>query len=63
MATLYNRTAIVPVWLGLFGLLALFWSPITVVTGALLLTVGVVGAATMVILWRKPISVEVHTRP
>jgi predicted RND superfamily exporter protein len=59
MSTRSSRKAIIPMWLVLFGLLALLWSPLTVVTGVVLLTVGVVGSATMLILWKEPALVEV----
>jgi hypothetical protein len=57
-----NRNAIVPLWLALFGLLALLWSPVTAVTGTLLLTVGVVGATTMLVLLKDPPAVAVPHR-
>jgi hypothetical protein len=44
------RTTIVPVWFVAFGLLALLWSPMTVGDAMLLLTMGVVGPATVLIL-------------
>jgi hypothetical protein len=59
MSRQLTRNAIILMWLVLSGLLALFWSPVTAVTGTLLLAVGVVGSATMIILWQEPASVEV----
>ena len=46
----FSRTAIAPVWLVVFGLAALVWSPMTVGMGALLLVVGLAGPA--LLLWK-----------
>jgi hypothetical protein len=47
----FTRTAIVPIWLLGFGLVALVWAPLTVAMGALLLLVGVAGPAA-VLFWK-----------
>lgn len=62
MSTRFNPKDTIPMWFVLFGLLALFSSPVTAVTSTLLLTVGVVGPATMLILWKEPTSVAVPHR-
>jgi hypothetical protein len=49
-----NPTTITPVWLVVFGLLVLLWSPLSVAMGALLLMVGLAGPLTMLILWSDP---------
>ena len=51
MAMSFRRTAIIPVWLVVFGLFALFGSPMTFVTGVIVL-VGGVTLTIMVVLWR-----------
>jgi hypothetical protein len=51
---LFSRTAIIPVWLVVFGLLAWFGPPMTFATGVLLLMVGVVPPAMMLTLWKEP---------
>lgn len=48
----FSRTAIVPLWLVVFGLVALTWSPLTVATGVLLFVVGIAGPAAMLVLWK-----------
>jgi len=54
MPMLFRRKAIVPVWVIVFGLFALF-GPGTVDTSVLLLIVGVVAPVIMLILWREPV--------
>ena len=54
MSMIFSRTTIVPVWLAIFGLFALFGWPVTFATGVLLVTVGVVPPAIMLTLWKKP---------
>lgn len=53
MSMLFRRKAIIPVWVIVFGLFALF-GPVTVATGTLLLMVGIVAPAIMLILWKEP---------
>src|SRR6476660_1361683 len=47
----FNRTTMTPLWLVVFGLLALLWSPLSAATGVLLFLVGFAGPAVMLILW------------
>lgn len=54
MSMLFSRKAVIPVWLVVFGLFALFGSPMTFATGVLLLLVGGVATAIVLILWKKP---------
>ena len=54
----FNRTVIAPVWLVVFGLLALLWSPLSVAMGVVLLLVGLAGPAVMILtLWSDPVKV------
>ena len=46
-----SHTAIIPVWLGAFGIAALVWSPMTVGAGVLLLLVAIAGPVAM-LMWR-----------
>jgi hypothetical protein len=48
MSILLHRTAIIPVWLGVFGLFALFESPMTFASSVVLFLVG--GAALTIML-------------
>ena len=47
----FTRTTITPLWLVVFGLLALLWSPLSVAMGVLLFLVGFAVPAVMLILW------------
>ena len=47
----FTRSAIVPLWLIVFGLAALMWSPMTVAMGSLLLLVGLAGSAA-ILMWQ-----------
>ena len=49
----FNRTAIIPIWLVVFGLLALLWSPLSVPMGVLLFMVGLAGPVVMLILSKE----------
>ena len=51
MAMSFHRTAIIPVWLVVFGLFALFGSPMTFITGVVVL-VGGVTLTIMLVLWK-----------
>lgn len=53
MSVLFTRKAIIPVWVIVFGLLAVL-GPGTVDTSVLLLIVGVVAPVIMLILWKEP---------
>ena len=46
-----SRTAIIPLWLVVFGLAALVWSPMTVGVGVLLLLVAIAVPVAM-LMWR-----------
>jgi hypothetical protein len=54
MSMFIRRKAVIPVWVILFGLLALYMSPLTVGTGALLLLGAIVVPAIVLILWQEP---------
>jgi len=56
MSMVFSHTTIIPVWLVVFGLFALFGPPMTFATGGLLLIAGVVALAIMLILWKEPSS-------
>jgi hypothetical protein len=49
----FNTTTITPVWILVFGLLALLSSPLSVAMGVLLLMVGLAGPVVMLILSSK----------
>jgi len=53
MAMSFSRPAIISVWLVVFGLFALFRSPMTFVTGVVVL-VGGVTLTIMLVLWKGP---------
>lgn len=48
-----SPTVIAPVWLLLFGVLVLLWSPLTLLMGALLLLIAFAGPAAMFLLWKR----------
>jgi hypothetical protein len=54
MSILFRRKAIVPIWVVMLGLIALFGWPMTWATGVLLLFVAVVPPAILLILSREP---------
>jgi hypothetical protein len=61
---LFNRTAIIRVWLVVFGLFALFESPMTVATGVLLLFVGGAALTIMLVLLKEvPSTIAPMTAP
>ena len=53
MSLLSNRTVIIPVWMLVLGLLALFWAPLTAATAVLLLIGAVMAPAIMLVGWKK----------
>ena len=53
MSMFFNRKAIIPVWVVVFGLVALFGWPMTWATGLLLLFVAIVPPAILLILSRE----------
>jgi hypothetical protein len=59
----FNRTTISPLWLVVFGLLALLWSPLSVAMGVLLFLVGFAGPAVMLILWSGRSVTVAHEVP
>ena len=56
MSMLFNRTAIVPMWLVVFGLFVMFESPMTFATGVVLFLVAGVALTIMLVA-----SKELHT--
>ena len=52
MAMSFSRTAIIPVWLVVFGLFAMVGSPMTLATGVVVL-VGGVALTIMLVLWKE----------
>ena len=53
MSMLFSRTAIIPVWFVVFGLVAVFGSSMTFASGVVLLLVGGVALTVMLVLWEK----------
>lgn len=49
----FTRTTVAPLWLVVFALIALLWSPMTVAMGVLLLLIALAGPAAMLILWNR----------
>ena len=49
-----RRKAVIPVWLVVFGLFALFGSSMTFATGVFVLLLGTLALAIMLILWKPP---------
>ena len=47
----FARSTVVPLWLAVFGLAALLWSPLTVAMGALLLVAALAGS-TAILMWQ-----------
>lgn len=45
----FARSTVVPLWLAVFGLAALLWSPMTVAMGALLLVAALAGSAAILV--------------
>ena len=64
MSMLFSRTAIILVWLVVFGLFALFGPPMTFATGVVLLPVAGVALTIMLVLWKEfSRTVEAMTAP
>jgi hypothetical protein len=53
MLMLFQRKAVIPVWL-VFGLFALFGSSMTFATGVFVLLVGTLALTMMLRLWKAP---------
>ena len=51
---LFRREAVIPVWLVVFGLFALFGSSTTFATGVFVLLLGTLALTIMQILWKAP---------
>ena len=54
MLMLFRRKAVIPVWLLMFGLFALFGSSMTFATGLGVLLLGTLALTMMLILWKAP---------
>lgn len=54
MSMLFSRTVVIPVWLVAFGLFALLGPPMSVAASVLLLTLGLLGPAIVLMLWKQP---------
>ena len=54
MSIRITRTTIIPIWLVMFGLIALVGPPVTSSTGVLLLILWSVALAIVLVLWRDP---------
>src|SRR5436309_14878235 len=63
MSMLFNRAAIVPMWLVVFGLFVLFESPLTFAPGLVLFLVAGVALATMVVVWKQLHTIAPRTAP
>ncbi len=56
MLMLFRRKAVIPVWLVVFGLFALFGSSMTFTTGVFVVVLGTLALTIMLILWKAPPS-------
>ena len=54
MLMLFRRKAVIPVWLVVFGLFALFGWSMTFATGVFVLLLGTLALTMMLILWKAP---------
>ena len=54
MLMLFPRKAVIPVWLVVFGLFALFGPSISFATGVFVLLLGTLALTMMLILWKAP---------
>ena len=54
MLMLFRRKAVIPVWLVVFGLFALFGSSMTFATGVFVLLLGTLALTMMLNLWKAP---------
>ena len=54
MLMLFSRTAVIPVWVLMFGLFALFGSPMTFPSNLVLLLAGGVALTIMCVPWQEP---------
>jgi hypothetical protein len=60
---LFNRAAIVPMWLVVFGLFVLFESPLTFAAGLVLFLVAGVALTTMLVVWKQLHTIAPRTAP
>jgi hypothetical protein len=51
---LFRRKAVIPVWLVVFGLFALFGPSMTFAAGAFVLLLGTLALTIMLMLWKAP---------
>ena len=63
MSMLFNRAAIVPMWLVVFGLFVLFESPLTFAAGLVLFLVAGVALTTMLVVWKQLHTIAPRTAP
>ena len=64
MSLLFSRTAIIPVWLLVFGLFMLLGSPMTFAIGLVLLLVAGAALTLMLLPWKEPLpTVATMTMP
>ena len=56
MLMLFRRKAVIPVWLVVFGLFALFGPSMTFATGVFVVVLGTLALTIMLILWKAPPS-------
>ena len=64
MSMLFNRTAIIPVWFVVFGLFALFESPMAFAMSVVLLLVAGMALTIMLVLWKEfPPTIAAMTAP
>ena len=64
MSMPFSRTAMIPVWLLVFGLFVLIGSPMTFASGMVLLLVAGVALTTMLVLWKEPLpTIAAMTMP
>jgi hypothetical protein len=54
MLMLFRRKAVIPLWLVVFGLFAMFGSSMTFAAGAFVLLLGTLALTMMLILWKAP---------
>ena len=64
MSMLFSRTAMIPVWLFVFGLFVIIGSPMAFGTGLVLLLVGGMALTSMLVLWKEPLpTIAAMTMP
>ena len=63
MSMLFNRAAIVPMWLLVFGLFVVFQSPMTFATGVVVFLVAGVALTIMLVAWKERRTLAPMTAP